>query len=147
MWNRSVITLMKCNCNVGWWVVLLTYWAFYHNVLVMKTMKWIVENWSDCHFCMYVNRCCTASILILYHICRLWIAAIYYSKVYINSLVDCCASCLTVVVIPPVCMFPVALLSCGILRRRVELRWCRWYCWSHKPEFSIWNTIFTQDIR
>ena len=66
-WNRSIIALRECNCNSCGWVAFMTYRAFYDEVLVVHSVKWIARICSLCQFSLRVNLCSMASVLILWY--------------------------------------------------------------------------------
>ena len=65
VWNRSIKATKECNCNSCGWVAFLAYHAFYDEVLVVHSVKWISRVCSLCQFSLRVNLCSMASVLIL----------------------------------------------------------------------------------
>ena len=65
VWNRSIKATKECNCNSCGWVAFLAYHAFYDEVLVVHSVKWIARVCSLCQFSLRVNLCSMTSVLIL----------------------------------------------------------------------------------
>ena len=72
-WNRSVVALKECICNSCGWVAFLTDRAFYDEVLLIHSVKWIARVCSLCQFSMRVNLCSMTSVFILWCMHRLLI--------------------------------------------------------------------------
>lgn len=67
-WNRRINAMKECNCNSCGWVAFMTYRAFYDEVLVVHSVKWITRICSLCQFSLRVNLCSMTSVLILWYI-------------------------------------------------------------------------------
>ena len=66
-WNRSINGLKECDCNSCGWVAFLAYPAFYDEVLVEQSVKWITRVCSLCQFSLRVNLCSMTSVFILWY--------------------------------------------------------------------------------